>query len=317
MKVAFCVLNFTFRGTEVSLFDYALYNRKILNNISVIVYPSDADMTNTKVVRKFSDNFNMIRYKTIEDLETKCVDLNIDCLYTIKFGKKNNLILKNIPTFVHCVFETSEPHGSVYAGVSPSVSKSNFPYVEHIVDLPNMEQDFRDWLNIPNNAIVFGRHGGADTFNIPFVKESILNILNKNENVYFLFCVRPTILNDIEHDRIFYFDPFVDKRVKRKFINTCDAMIHACSLGESFGLSILEFSFCNKPVITWNEGSLHKQHLEYLKDKAVLYNSKQELDVILETFDSIEYKKKNWNVTENFSPEKIMIKFQEVFLKKV
>lgn len=317
MKVAFCVLNFTYRGTEVCLFDYALYNRKILNNISVIVYPSEADMKNTKVVRKFSDYFDMISYKNVGDLENKCKTLRIDCLYTIKYGKKNDLVLKNIPTFVHCVFETNEPHGTVYAGVSPSVSKNRFPYVEHMIHLPNVDVDFRSLLNIPKNATVYGRHGGSDTFNIPFVRDSILKLLNEKDDVYFLFCVRPMILTNTEHERIFYFDSFVDKRVKRKFINTCDAMIHACSLGESFGLSILEFSFCNKPVITWNGGSMHKQHLEYLGDKAILYNSQSELDQIFSNFNAQESKKKDWNVTSKFTPEKIIKDFKKVFLDHI
>ena len=38
---------------------------------------------------------------------------------------------------------------------------------------------------------------------------------------------------------------------KVKFINTCNAMLHARSLGESFGLSCAEFAIKNKPIFTY------------------------------------------------------------------
>ncbi len=315
MKVAFCVQNFTYRGTEVALFDYALYNRKILNNISVIVYPYNIDMSNTNVVRKFSENFYMICYKNMDELDQLCQDHNIDCVYTIKYGRFDNLVLKTIPTFVHCVFEMLNPHGSVYAGVSPSVANKKYPFVPHIVSLPKSSGDYRESLGIPLDATVFGRHGGIDTFNIPYARTAIIEILNKRHDVYFLFCVRPTLLNDVNHPRLLSFESFVDKRIKRKFIDTCDAMIHASSLGESFGLSVLEFSFCNKPVITCNNGQWHKQHLDYLGESALRYNNQSELSKLLTDFNKTDYANKNWNVTSQFSPDNVMEKFNSVFIQ--
>ena len=41
----------------------------------------------------------------------------------------------------------------------------------------------------------------------------------------------------------------MDLNYKVKFINTCDAMIHARAMGETFGLAVAEFSKKNKPVI--------------------------------------------------------------------
>ena len=37
----------------------------------------------------------------------------------------------------------------------------------------------RSELNIPDEAIVFGRYGGVETFDIKFVYNSIKEILNK------------------------------------------------------------------------------------------------------------------------------------------
>lgn len=331
MRIAFHIYHFTFRGSETAAFDYALYNRTILNNYSVIVSPINSTQPQDKnVVKKFSKYFNIFLYKDLEDLEQYCIKLKIDALYTIKYGTNDGLLLKTIPTLVHCVFTTKEPHGHTYAAVSHSVStlqgdpgsqrnsNAKFPIVNHIIKLPNnIIGNYRKELSIPEKSIVIGRHGGADTFNITFVKDAILNVLNFRKDIYFLFAVKPMALENIEHPRIKYLQSFSDVKIKRKFINTCDAMIHACSLGESFGLSILEFSYCNKPVITWTGGFWHNQHHLNLKDKGLYYNNEEELCEILNEYDREKYKNMSWNVTEEFSPEKVMQQFKTVFLDKL
>lgn len=316
--IAFHVYQYTYRGTGTCTFDYAYYNQTILKNKSYILAPVKRDVHDSiEMIKKFSC-FETLYYNDWNDVEKICIDNKIDAVYIIKYGNKDKYILKTIPTFIHCVFTTEEPHGSIYAGVSDSVSEKNrlskkFPIVNHIVKLPNVNDDYRKLLDIPEDAIVFGRHGGEDTFDILFVKNVILNILSFKKNIYFLFAVRPTILKDVEHSNIIYIESFADDRIKRKFINTCDAMLDACSLGQSFGLSILEFSYCNKPVITWNGGRLHDQHLRNLGNKAVKYNNENELYNILNNFNKTEYKKQDWKI-DVFSPEYVMNQFNSVFL---
>lgn len=322
MKIAFHVYQFTFRGSEVALFDYAVYNRLVLGNISVIVAPKVQQTTDVLVLEKFRREFSIIYYEDIEDLESICMIEKINALYTIKYGKDDGLILKNIPTWVHCVFTTDYPHGSVYAGVSESVSKKNnknvtYPTVNHVVHLPKLDTNYRKDLGIPDDDIVFGRHGGTDTFNIPFVKEAIIDILNERSDIWFIFCVKPDIMGDFIHPRVINIESFVDTRVKRKFINTCDAMIHACTLGESFGLSVLEFSFCNKPVITWNGGLWHTQHLNNLGNKALLYDNKDQLINIFKTTNFKLLAQQDNRVTDQFNVDKIMKQFEEVFIKSL
>lgn len=320
MKIAFHVYQFTFRGSEVATFDYALYNQRILDNISIIVVPKYQKIpADDFVLDKFKREFKILYYNGINDLENICSEEKVSALYTMKYGTNDGLVLKNIPTWVHCVFTTEQPHGSVYAGVSTSVSKKNnngiiYPVVNHIVHLPDIKTDYRNELNIPKNAFVLGRHGGTDTFNIPFVKEVIIDILKERDDIWFLFCVKPDILDKFTHPRVIYLESFADTRVKRKFINTCDAMIHACTLGESFGLSILEFSFCNKPVITWNNGLWHKQHLENLGNKALLYNNKDDLYDILKSINKTSISSQNYRATDEFTAVKIMKQFKDVFI---
>ena len=70
---------------------------------------------------------------------------------------------------------------------------------------------------------------------------------------------------------IIHLEKIINLENKVKFINTCDAMIHARTEGETFGLSIGEFSIKNKPIITTNSGDCN--HLQILKNKCILYSN--------------------------------------------
>ena len=53
------------------------------------------------------------------------------------------------------------------------------------------------------------------------------------------------------NNKIIFLSGTFDQKKKAKFINTCDAMIHARSVGESFGSSCAEFAIKNKPILTY------------------------------------------------------------------
>jgi hypothetical protein len=59
----------------------------------------------------------------------------------------------------------------------------------------------------------------------------------------------------------------IDMTFKTRFIQTCDAMLHASRSGETFGLFPGQFSIRNKPVITWAKGA-DPAHLDILQGKA-------------------------------------------------
>jgi hypothetical protein len=319
--IGFVVNLYTFRGTGIATFDYAFYNEKLLNNKSIIISPSIPNENDNPKMKKRFSCFKTIFYGEWSDVENLCLMNKIDAVYIIKYGNKDIYVLDKIPTFIHCVFTTDESHGAVYCGVSDSASRLNsseitYPVVNHIVELLEDDKNYRKQLNIPKEAIVFGRHGGEDTFDILFVRDVIIKIASERPDVFFLFAVRPRIFENIEHPRIIYFEAFAEQIIKRRFINTCDAMIDACSLGQSFGISILEFSYCNKPVITWNGGKLHKQHLVNLGDKAVKYNDENDVYDIISSFNKDEYSKKDWLIRK-FTPDFVMEQFQKVFIEKL
>jgi hypothetical protein len=85
-----------------------------------------------------------------------------------------------------------------------------------------------------------------------------------------------TIQFNYDMPNIKYLPCTVDLQEKTKFINTCDYMIHAQNLGETFGLCCGEFAIRNKPVITYSKGQ-NRAHLDMLGDKAILYENKEDL----------------------------------------
>ena len=55
--------------------------------------------------------------------------------------------------------------------------------------MPNVDEDFRNELNISKDAIVLGRYGGFEKFDLKITHDAIRDFLNNsnNSNVYFLF----------------------------------------------------------------------------------------------------------------------------------
>ena len=101
----------------------------------------------------------------------------------MKSGIYDNLITDKCKTFVHCVFDVSQPHGDIYCPISQDINdrfKTNFPVLPHMINNFDSSLDLKSELNIPTNALVFGRYGGIETFDIPFVYVVIKNLLSVN-----------------------------------------------------------------------------------------------------------------------------------------
>jgi hypothetical protein len=89
-------------------------------------------------------------------------------------------------------------------------------------------------------------------------------------------------------------------------------MIHARMEGETFGLSIGEFSSLNKPVIT-NISEIDNAHIEILGDKGLIYKDLKSLIIIFINFETIKNSKSDWNAYNEYTPYKVMEKFYSVF----
>ena len=228
---------------------------------------------------------------------------------------ENKNIWKNCKTIKHCVFDTTFSEADFYISISKTLNNifnTNIPVIPHIVNLPYCNENLRNELNIPHDAIVYGRYGGKDQFDLLFVYDAIKDFLNLNSNVYYIFMNTDKFYI---HPRIIYLDRKLDVYYKVKFINTCDAMIHARKMGETFGLSIGEFSLKNKPVITCNCGEL--EHIKILGDKAIIYDSKESLLNIFNNIQNIINSRNDWNAYEDYSPINIMNIFKNIIFDKI
>ena len=317
MKIAFYGTHLCLHGTTVAVYDYANYNESLLGNQSFVFYLKDEPRNNDTTKNKFESRFGerVIAGDSISDIDNKLKDLQIDAVYVIKGGWKNDgVIFNNCPMLIQAVglVPPSQAHGKVFAynsyWVSDHCSKGSLPAVPHMIDLPDVHGDLREELGIPKDGVVFGRNGGTYSWNIKFAERSIKAALDQRDDIYFVFQNTPQF---IQHSRVFNIRATSDMEYKVKFINTCDAMLHARNEGESFGLTCGEFSVKNKPVITWN-GSKERNHIFILGEKGIYYNNENELTKILTEFKPDP--SKDWNAYREYSPEKIMETFKKVYL---
>ena len=314
MKILFHANTLNYRGTTVAITDYAHYNQEILGNESVIAYcktyGEEKDMGNEPaVIEALEKKFKVIGYD-VGNIEKKIDQDKIDLAYFIAGGERSSLPT-NCETAVHAVFQNNDPHGDRYAYISEwlSVKMSNgvIPFVPHMVNLPPPIKDYRQAFGL-EGKIVIGRIGGYFTFDIPFVKEFIKQLVQTNNKFVFLFVGTEPF---IDHPNVKFINEIHSPQQKANFISTCDAMIHARQRGESFGLSIAEFLSLNKPVMAWNGGH-DLNHLEMLKDSGLLYNDTNDLHNMFYSLDNI--KEDWWRRVEEYKPNTVMKKFNEVFI---
>ncbi len=298
------------RGTTTALFDYAYYNETILGNRSYIAAPSYTDLSSRK---KFEETFpgRVFIYDTIGELDVYAGLKCIDVAYWLKYGTDDGMEVELVRNVVHAVFDGSQPHCDKYAAVSQWLGdKYGIPYVPHIVSLPDIKEDYREALGIPKDAIVFGRHGGNDSFDDPEAHSQVYEVARSDPWKYFLFLNTDVFCPSLPN--IIHLEPTIDLEEKTAFINTCDAMLHCRLRGETFGLAVCEFLHQNKPVIT-RINSPETHHINVLGDKGYYYENYLELSAILSTFVKPSYNYSS--LVRKFNPETVMRKFEEVFLK--
>ena len=175
VKIAFHDNQLCERGTTVSLYDYAYYNKHLLGNESIIMYDGNDHRNVKEVIEKFSKEFQLHPYTNWKSEANNILKReNCDILYMIKAGGWDGKIAANevCKTVIHCVFQCNSPHGDVYASIAPWVDYNNgrFPFVPHIINLPNHNENMKEELNIPQDALVFGRFGGFKQFDIKYTE---------------------------------------------------------------------------------------------------------------------------------------------------
>lgn len=315
--IAFHDNNLCLRGTTNAMYDYADYNEKILGNKSIIVSSpyGNLDALNKFKTRFGEDNVILTNFYNYDSVLSK---LKTDYLYIIKAGNKSDgLCSNNIPTLIHSVFKSNEPHGHRYRYVSDWLAKDqgynpeeySVPHMVTKLPIPNYK--LREKLNIGNDKIVFGYLGGATEFNHSDAHQAIKNVVKSRNDIYFIFMNINKFMDD--NPNVIHLPGTWDLYEKASFIDACDAMFHARSGGETFGCAVAEFSIMNKPVVTYGLSG-ERSHLEILGDRAIIYNTYDELYDIINNLKSYIKYNDYYKAYDNYSPEKIMNKFDKNFL---
>jgi hypothetical protein len=310
------------RGTEVALFDYALGAKELLGHEIRIFVPADSERVVPEVRRRFEEQFELVSYDHTGSI--KC-----DALYVIKRGRPGR-ITQSTPELVHAFDDGSFPHGDRFAVVSEWLARQarrkvelprgrmlklprfrKPPVVPHMVSLPEVDDDLRGELGIPAEAVVFGRHGGLGNFDLEFVQDAVRAVLEDRSDVCFVFL---NVERFCQHDRVIHLPQLVDRAEIRRFVNSCDYMLHAHGYGETFGLSVAEFAFVGAPVLTFL-GSPLQGHLDLLSDRMLLgytnyedvYGHLAKLPRRTAPADS--------SVRVKYAREPVMARFAETFLR--
>jgi len=319
MNVAFYIDEMNLRGISNSTYKYAFYNEKILKNKSLIFYNKKNFRNQKKVISKFKKKFKIFGINHFKEIDSFKEKFNIDYIYTQKGGNKDTWISNKIKTLVHYVYpqRLSEIHGHRYVCVSEWLSNnftnSEIPYLQYIIENHNSKKNLKKQLKIKNKQIVFGCHGGESSFDLKFVHDALKEIVKKRKDIVFIFL---NINRFYSHPQIKFLKGSSDEMYKKKFLNTCDAMIYGRSLGESFGLACGEFAKQGKRIISY-KFNRHRSHIDSLPNQMFNeYSSKENLIEILDSFkkNNIGKFKKNKNKYLETKPQIVMKKFNEVFL---
>jgi len=316
MNVAFHSNSMSLRGSENALWDYANFNETILGNHSLICHAENLEKAENPTFAKWKARFPLIPYRAKAELSSKLKERGVDILYQIKPGPYDGFVIPGVKNCIHSMFLSDEFHGDCFAYVSRWASRvmtgREESFVPHFVSRLEGKENYRQALGIPIEAKVFGRHGGWDTLNIPFVRKAVARHARQNPKDHFLFLNTEPIHEAENLANIHYLAATVDSKEKARFLATCDAMLHARLHGETFGLAVGEFAVLGKPVITFSE-SRERAHLEMLGKQSLLYRNVGELAGILREFFP---QKTHGTEYEIFADPKVVMElFQKKFLE--
>jgi hypothetical protein len=323
MILGFHSKQLTERGTEIALFEYARAAENLLGHEVRIYVPARTERLVVPAMKRlFEEHFEVVFYD-------KPAEIACDALYVIKKGRPGR-VTETTLELNHAFDDVSRPHGHRFAAVSEWLARTarhelslprgrvlrlpklrRVAVVPHIVTLPDLADDLRAELRIPEEAVVFGRHGGAGNFDAPLVDAAVRAALDERADIWFAF-LNTDVFYD--HERIVYVPCVTDRAEIRRFVNTCDYMLHAASWGETFGMAVGEFALAGVPVITYTRSRL-LAHLDLLPGELLLgYTGNED---VLQYLTTLPRRREpvGSDIATRYSVETVMAQFDEVFLR--
>jgi len=313
MRVSFDGGRLNERGVAVALYDYALHARALLG-IEPIVLHDVGEGVDDEQAARFSAVFALRGYRDAAERSQMIEDERIDVAYALKARRPRYPQSPVGRTAVHEVFRFFDPHGDSYGYISPWLAKAaaagRYPCVPHIVDPPQPRATLRAEFGVPAGAVVIGRHGGQDQFNVPFVASALAAALAARPDLWVMLLNTEPLLR---HERVVHVPRTLDRQRVADFVAGCDAGLNARRGGETFGLAISEFLAQDKPVFVW-EGGRDRHHLALVDEPAFRFRTSADLTRSLVAFQPRPGAGRWRRQVEPFAPETVMRRFAEVFL---
>jgi glycosyltransferase involved in cell wall biosynthesis len=331
----------TERGTTVAVTAYARALRDQFGASVQIAYREDT-ASRPAVVNTLKKEFDLIPYWNHSSLQRHVSAAKSDFFYAIKAGAWDNVVVQGPRNLVHAVFQEYQPHGDRYAYVSSWLASKmrrnrrkrlkfhaqktfrqtgfrvaenakQFDFVPHIVQPVDRQSDYRHSLGIPSDAVVVGSLSGSSQFDISFVRQWLHELVLKDPNTY---VVCPNLRPFADHPRLRFIPTIVDVQEKFDYLHSLDVLIHARSMGETFGLAIAEALAVGTPVLA-HTGGRDRNHIEMLAGSGWLYATRDDLEtrhrnLVLHRDAAINQAKQ---LTEPYSPQNVMRRFSEIFLQ--
>ncbi|MBX7138571.1 MAG: hypothetical protein K1X83_11375 [Oligoflexia bacterium] len=314
MKIGFHLTRLGLRGNTNAVFQYAKACQSLLGYGAVLLLRGPEGLHLSASVAEFRRHFEVFLYGSTAELDQIVSREQVDLLYSIKPGWDDGIAAQRCPNAVHAMNSFMEPHGECYAFVSEwqsqFMSRGRYPHVPHIVTRPSGRGCLRSELGIPTEALVIGRHGGDQTFDIPFVQKLVENFAAAHPETYFLFLNTKPFCSP--RSNLIFLPGIFDLQYKDAFISSCDAMLHARARGETFGLAVAEFAIAGKRVLTW-AGSVEKAHFAFLDPEDAMYADYDALWLALERLQPRIAPIVRPKMLE-YSAENVMSRFKAVFI---
>jgi hypothetical protein len=334
----------TYRGDATNTQNVALMLKDVgINTIAVV--PKSTRNHQSRIREMKLSGVIVEEYNNQSDLVALSKAFEVSHSMFIHDGRYSNLWVPNTKHLVHAVFNNYEPHGDVYAYVSEWLYKqalkvkigrianeieneralSASPYkinhevattwVPHTV-IPKIGDGayFRTLHKISSKAFLIGRIGGYTEFNDAAAKNAVIKLLEKYENICFVFVnTKPFVINK----NVKYIG-YISESQKWDFYQACNLLLNGRLMGESFGFSIVEPLMLGKTIIgpgIARNKNMDKHHIDILKPLNLLYKSQNDLVEKIEKImiNSIDTAKLT-ALVEKFSIASVRLRFIDKFL---
>ena len=321
------------RGTTTAIRDYAQGLSKFGHEVSIAFSSNDKSNVTTifKQVQNEYQTFGYLDFNKFALQNSRKWDL----AYFIKYGYNDGKLIPKIPNIVHAVFQSYDPHGEKYIYISEWLAKKmrtrnlknmmklsskgldslkfgSFQYLPHIVSLPGAQRNLRSEWGFPEDAIIGGRHGAKDTFDVPMVQNLIKILLCENKKLCFVFANTNQF---IEHPRVKFLPSLLSRIETSEYLSSLDFFVHARHRGETFGLSLLEAMLSKVPVFSYSKGIDGNHRFLLRRSPQSQFQTSEQLRVLINQLPSYQDVQLNFEIAKRYSPSIVMQRWQLLLLE--